>query len=412
MSKIFISYSRADADFARKLRARLLEVLDVDEIYVGDTWSQQVTRAIQESNSVIFLMNAEVSKSYYETEVRYALGLGKRVIPILSEDAELPEILGIEQHLETLRVKQLDLASDPRIIDRIRELLEQKGDIVGGDRATSLAKDRSELLDDDKKEEIAFTHFYPAEVALYTEAPLHVYIHLASVINQVREDFERRKSFQSTPLSDTVVSDAFFKRGTIFKIVPAIKNTRVIPSDMNVEWLDDYEHVQFSVKPDQKASVGTGCSGYVQIYVGIACIAQLPVIFRVGEQNSSQIDSETRFPYKRIFISYAHEDQAVVKAVDRLYAKYPGFRTLIDYKILREGQDWWQEAMKHIGEAEALQLFWSQHAAKSEPVEREWTYALGLPRPIVPIMLKPEAPIPDRLKDIIFGDFDRFIDNL
>lgn len=258
-------------------------------------------------------------------------------------------------------------------------------------------------------EKVAFTHFYPAEISAGQESPLHIYVHLISLLEQVRQDFEKRKNFSSPALTSTTETEAIFKRGTRFKIIPSIKNARVIPSSLELEWVDDIEHVQFSIKPDISRSISTGITGKIRIFVDTGIVAELPMIFNVSSGDDKTVQQETNFPFSKVFISYSHKDEAVVKAVVQLYKKYAELDTYVDYLFLKSGEKWWDGIKEKIMEAEALQLFWSENASRSENVENEWRFAYENDKLIVPIMLKPEPPIPPELSEIHFEPFDQFI---
>lgn len=437
MARIFISYASSDTAFYVDALYQQLQLHGYETFYdarslsVGREWEDKISRSIAQCDAMVVVLNNQYSHSpWVEKELEIARKSKKNVLPIMLQghDARLLRSQDVvsekgsnEQEILQQLMASISATNESPISRAITQVIDEisrkRTFKTANEETTSSANKEADQTETEKSgndsDGIAFTHFYPAEVASKTEAPLHVYVHLNSAIAKVKADFEKRRNFEGTELTDTQASNTLFQRGTVFRIEPTIKNARVIPASMDVEWLDDFEHIQFNVKPVQGVMVGTGCSGHVRVFVEGLCVAELPIIFRVGDAAAEQDSvAQTKFPYKKIFISYAHEDQLVVKLIDRFYARNPELETIVDFKAFRGGDDWWEEAKKRIGEAEALQLFWSQHSADSEPVQREWNYALDLPRPIIPIMLKPEAPIPERLKDIIFGDFDRFLDSL
>lgn len=267
-------------------------------------------------------------------------------------------------------------------------------------------------IPEDPKSKLAFTHFYPSEMPKEAESTLHVYIHLQELLEAVQEDFFKRRKDARPNLTYTQISECEFKRGTVFKLVPTIEAAKVVPTSLEVEWIDDIEHVQFTIKPSSNLALGAGCAGSIRIFVGAGIVAQLPILFSTCQTAIDEFHEHTKLPYRKVFISYSHKDEAVVRAVERLYTKYPELDMFVDYRFLKGGEYWWNEVKQKIQEAEAIQLFWSENSSKSENVEREWRYALGLPRPIIPIMIKPEAEIPEQLKPIHFEPFEQFISGL
>ncbi|MBZ0285651.1 MAG: toll/interleukin-1 receptor domain-containing protein [Anaerolineae bacterium] len=264
-------------------------------------------------------------------------------------------------------------------------------------------------------EEVAFTHFYPSTLEIGTYSPLHVYIHLLSLWEKVQADFEARDNMDVKPMSLTEPSSAPFARGTTFTIIPQIFGVKVKPERMDVTWEDDIEHVQFEVKPKPDAKIELGLKGSVRIYVGSLVAAELPIVCSSGKfliTETRKYATETRPRYKKIFVSYSRKDSAVVKAIVRLYSKYPDIKTFIDYDFLQAADYWWPTIQQKIEESDVLQLFWSVNSAESPNVDDEWRYAMKLSRPIVPVILEPKPPIPPELQHIHFEEFDRFIERL
>ncbi|NEQ44712.1 MAG: TIR domain-containing protein [Leptolyngbya sp. SIOISBB] len=107
---VFISYSRADADFARKLNDNL-------QIYGKTTWFdqesiakasgdfvQEIRRGIDVSNNIVFILSPRsVQSPFCQDEVAYAASLNKRFVTILHQDlgeAVLPAALQTVQWLD------------------------------------------------------------------------------------------------------------------------------------------------------------------------------------------------------------------------------------------------------------------------------------------------------------------------
>src|SRR5580704_11805844 len=100
MSDVFVSYSRRDAEFVRRLADAISERggrevwLDTAGIADGEVFPEAIKRAIESSDAFLFVITPEsVDSQYCENEVEYALQLQKRILPILREpvpDSELP----------------------------------------------------------------------------------------------------------------------------------------------------------------------------------------------------------------------------------------------------------------------------------------------------------------------------------
>jgi hypothetical protein len=114
--------------------------------------------------------------------------------------------------------------------------------------------------------------------------------------------------------------------------------------------------------------------------------------------------------YRNTFPSYSRKDERVVRACETV-VESSGDRFLRDVRLLRSGEEWAPRLLELIGQADVFQLFWSQHAAQSQQVEREWRHALTLlpsrTNFVRPVYWTPTPyPIPPELKDINLGHLD------
>ncbi|MBN2116359.1 MAG: TIR domain-containing protein [Anaerolineales bacterium] len=96
MQKIFISYSRKDLDFVRKL-AEDLETAgydvwwDLTDLQGGDDWPRAIPAAIEASQRVIIVLSPNSAASdWVEKEYTYALSLRKKIIPLMLVPSSVP----------------------------------------------------------------------------------------------------------------------------------------------------------------------------------------------------------------------------------------------------------------------------------------------------------------------------------
>jgi TIR domain-containing protein len=112
--------------------------------------------------------------------------------------------------------------------------------------------------------------------------------------------------------------------------------------------------------------------------------------------------------YKQVFISYASQDRAeVLKRVQVLSMMKLNF--FQDLLTLEPGDDWEKTIYQYLDRSDAVFLFWSSHAKKSEWVEKELRYVLSRKEAapeIVPIIIEAPAPLPppDYLSSLHFND--------
>jgi hypothetical protein len=101
-TKVFISYSRRDMEFADRLEAALRgrgfePLIDREEIYAFEDWWERVKALIGQADTVVFVLSPDAVKSEVALkEVAYAASLNKRFAPIVCrrvEDGSVPEPL-------------------------------------------------------------------------------------------------------------------------------------------------------------------------------------------------------------------------------------------------------------------------------------------------------------------------------
>ena len=96
MQKIFISYSRKDIDFVRKLAGDLEKAgydiwWDITDLRGGDDWVRGIPDAIKSSQFVLVVLTPDSTESaWVEKEYMQALSLRKKVIPIMLVPVTVP----------------------------------------------------------------------------------------------------------------------------------------------------------------------------------------------------------------------------------------------------------------------------------------------------------------------------------
>jgi hypothetical protein len=96
MQKIFISYSRKDIDFVRKLAGDLEKAgydvwWDISDLQGGDDWVRGIPDAISSSQFVLVVLTpASTESEWVRKEYTQALSLRKKVIPIMLVPGSIP----------------------------------------------------------------------------------------------------------------------------------------------------------------------------------------------------------------------------------------------------------------------------------------------------------------------------------
>ncbi|HEY9599708.1 MAG TPA: toll/interleukin-1 receptor domain-containing protein, partial [Cyanophyceae cyanobacterium] len=112
---VFISYSRADSDFARKLNDNLqmqgkTTWFDQESIASGSDFQQEINRGIKVCDNFLFILSPRsVNSPYCKDEVEYATLLNKRFVTVLHR-----EINPSDLHPELAKVQWIDFNHNER----------------------------------------------------------------------------------------------------------------------------------------------------------------------------------------------------------------------------------------------------------------------------------------------------------
>lgn len=106
MYKIFISYSRKDIDFVRKLAGDLEKAnydvwWDITDLRGGDEWVTRIAAAIEASETIIVVLSPNSYQSeWVRKEYTQAIGLHKRIIPIMFTPSPVPFALNTINYVD------------------------------------------------------------------------------------------------------------------------------------------------------------------------------------------------------------------------------------------------------------------------------------------------------------------------
>ncbi|MEG4484343.1 TIR domain-containing protein [Microcoleus sp. D2_18a_B4] len=112
---VFISYSRADSDLARKLNEELqlqgkTTWFDQESIASGADFAQEIHQGIQVCDNFLFILSPRsIASPYCAAEVEYAAGLNKRFVTVLHQP-----IASAELHPELAKVQWIDFNQNDR----------------------------------------------------------------------------------------------------------------------------------------------------------------------------------------------------------------------------------------------------------------------------------------------------------
>lgn len=233
-------------------------------------------------------------------------------------------------------------------------------------------------------EEVAFTAYHPREVdpRIWQEMLVYIAADTPRALASVAADAETRLASRKGAYRDaTARANIPLRRGTVLTIVPDLPGFDVNPASLTVTWEEDAQRHEFRLR-GAGARPGQAANGSVRVYAGPYLRGEVPISIFVQDPQArvktpgGYISVFAR-AYHKIFASYSHSDTEVVGACEAA-TEALGDRYLRDVNLLRSGDAWNERLLSAIEDADIFQLFWSQKAATSPAVEREWRHALAL----------------------------------
>jgi hypothetical protein len=144
-------------------------------------------------------------------------------------------------------------------------------------------------------------------------------------------------------------------------------------------WTGEPANTSYIIEVPEDVRIGNYGGTAVIGHEGLT-IAKLKFVISVSPVKSANyVDSSSETIYhKTAFASYASADrEEVLSRVQGMKKIAPQLDIFIDVFSLRSGDDWEDKLAQHVPNKDTFFLFWSQHAARSLWVEREWRLALA-----------------------------------
>lgn len=249
--------------------------------------------------------------------------------------------------------------------------------------------------------------FAPHEISKGEGMMIQVYIYsdgeLNAVCNDATRSDKKAKEKAYTPLNFKL------KKGDVVDVNIRIRGIEIERSHKSFVWQGSYTKTSFYVKIPGNF-YESNIWGEVFLSVNNAILGELDFMTSVISDYSEKQGTARVFSrqYKKIFISYAHQDEMKVKYIARAY-QAQGVDYFFDRHYLKAGDIYPQVIQNYIDSADLFILCWSENAAKSEYVEKEREQALSLAYPkvkplekaklsIYPMSIEPRAELPEDMK--------------
>lgn len=177
-----------------------------------------------------------------------------------------------------------------------------------------------------------------------------------------------------------------------------------------ISWNGKLTSVVFSVKvtdPSLTSLAGEVMLSVEDVPLGVLSFT-IDIVNSDGKDNLKRIGNVKSF--KKVFISYSHDDIKTAEVVASVL-RAQSVPYFYDHHSLESGSVFNEEIMNNIDESDLFLLLWSENAAKSDYVEKEYLHAMQRAYPqvqprqkasivIKPYIIDPLADPPPMLKDI------------
>ncbi len=174
---------------------------------------------------------------------------------------------------------------------------------------------------------------------------------------------------------------------------PSLPGFQFNPPQISLDFYEDWHRLDFRMRA-MGAAPQTPHVGFVSFWVEGVLVADVPLIVTVGEVAGAQAIGTPVQPYQHIFVSYSPDDVGLITRLQQVYQAL-GLDFMREVVDLHGRKQWDDRLLRMVDRADVFQLCWSQQAAASALVTREWQYAAGLTykeRFIRPVFVTPDAP--------------------
>lgn len=257
-------------------------------------------------------------------------------------------------------------------------------------------------------DEVYSSVFAPGEVKKRSSMLVQVYLHLYEETEKVKElateaqkDAERR---------DYIPLQCKLQTGDKVDVQLNIVSDTLLKSEKkSLVWHGMFTKCSFVFSVSKDIDVDElGCT--VLLSVGGGIVGEMRFVTQIVDQPRQLNPEVFARQYRKIFISYAHQDESKVAPMARAY-RAQGVNYFFDRHYLKPGDFFPMKIRDYIDTADLFILCWSANAARSDYVEMERKYALERSFPqvkpiekaklsIYPMSIEPRAELPEDMKDI------------
>ena len=247
----------------------------------------------------------------------------------------------------------------------------------------------------------------PSEIKPKSHLIVQVYVHLLEETETVCR--LAQESDKNAERRDYIPLQCKLKKGDKVDVLLNIYGETLLMSDKkSVVWQGSFTKCSFDYFVPKDIDVDElSCVAFLT--VNEIPVGEMRFITKIVESPRKLNSEIIAHKYNKVFISYAHKDEAKVKSFHE-GLKLAGIEHFFDRAYLKTGDIFPQVIKDYINSADLFVLFWSENASKSEYVEKERTQALERAFPqvkpqqkarlsIYPMSIEPRAELPSDMKD-------------
>jgi hypothetical protein len=257
--------------------------------------------------------------------------------------------------------------------------------------------------------QVLFSAYNPIAVEQNKVYTVIAYIFRESASQLVLADSKTRTAKIGTDIGMTTqFARQSIPTGSLVTAELTLPGFRINPARISIRFEDAWHHLDFEIRATDQALLDHHAIGQLTFMMDGVIVADLGLAIYVSSQSvQKQVATKSTEPYQAIFCSYSHKDTQIVERVEHVCQSL-GMKYLRDITTLLSGEHWDTRLLQLIEQADIFQLFWSEFAAQSQAVEKEWKHALTLQNKgdafIRPVYWKqPMTPPPPPLEPINFA---------
>ncbi|MDR0894193.1 MAG: TIR domain-containing protein [Prevotellaceae bacterium] len=257
-----------------------------------------------------------------------------------------------------------------------------------------------------KEDEVYCLIFAPAKIRRRSNLYIQIYLSLPEEMSMVI--LSAKESDKDAERKDSALLQMKLEQGQKVDVdlYVSAENRLIMNAQKSIIWQRPFAKCSFVYFVPENFTAGELiCTA--KLSINNALIGELGFIARIVDAQGNVNPEFSHRTFKKIFISYAHQDYSTVKSVALAY-KAQGVDYFFDRDNLKAGDVYENKIFRYIDTADLFILCWSENAVKSEYVAKEKDRALKRAYPqcdrnpikIHPINIEPHAELPDDMKQI------------